>query len=63
MVVYTFNILLNVSKENLNDFVDQKLVELILKNRKGEIKVKPGYDGEYGVALIGEKVGKQEKLF
>ncbi len=56
-----FNVLLNVSKEkllriNLND----KLVEMILKNREGKIKVKPGYDGVYGEALLEEK---QSKLF
>jgi len=28
---------------------------LILKNRNGNINVKPGYDGEYGVAQIGEE--------
>jgi len=31
---------------------------LILKNRNGKINVKPGYDGEYGVAQIGEGQGK-----
>ena len=29
--------------------IDEKLMNLILKNREGQIKVKPGYDGEYGV--------------
>jgi len=56
-----FNILLNVSREEfLEADVDGKLVALILKNRKGNIRVKPGFDGEYGVAQIGEE---QEKLF
>jgi uncharacterized protein (TIGR00375 family) len=56
-----FNILFNVSeKEFLEKKVNPKLIELILKNREEKIKVKPGYDGEYGVAQIGEK---QEKLF
>jgi uncharacterized protein (TIGR00375 family) len=51
-----FNILFNVSKEDfLNKRIDDKLILLILKNREGKIKVKPGYDGEYGVALVEEK--------
>jgi uncharacterized protein (TIGR00375 family) len=54
-----FNILLNISKEQfLGKNVDEKLTELILRNREGKIKVKPGYDGEYGKAMIGEKQGK-----
>ncbi len=53
-----FNILLNVSKEDLfKKNVDDKLIELILKNRGGKIKVKPGFDGEYGKAILGEKQG------
>ncbi|MDO8623230.1 MAG: endonuclease Q family protein [archaeon] len=55
-----FNILLNITKEELiSKNVDDKLIELILKNRDGKIKVKPGYDGEYGIPLIEEK---QKKL-
>jgi uncharacterized protein (TIGR00375 family) len=51
-----FNILFNISKEDfLNKKVSNKLILLILKNREGKIKVKPGYDGEYGVALVEEK--------
>jgi uncharacterized protein (TIGR00375 family) len=51
-----FNILLNVSKEDLiNAEVSDKLIDLILKNREGKIKVKPGYDGTYGQAVFGEK--------
>jgi len=51
-----FNILLHVSKEELLiKKIDNKLIELILKNRKGKIKVKPGFDGEYGKVLMEEK--------
>lgn len=57
-----FNILLNVSKEELIGELkdDLKLVQLILNNRVGRIKVKPGYDGKYGELEEGEK---QAKLF
>ena len=54
-----FNILLKVPKEMLIKSFDAKFADLILKNREGKIKVKPGFDGEYGVALLGEK---QKKL-
>ncbi len=54
------NILLNVKKEEMAaKNVDFKLVELILLSREGKIKVKPGYDGEYGQVLMPEK---QQKL-
>jgi uncharacterized protein (TIGR00375 family) len=57
-----FNILLNVPKEELIRELkdDLKLVQLILDNRQGKIKVKPGYDGKYGELVEGEK---QAKLF
>ena len=50
-----FEILLKISKEKLLKVTDSKIVELILKNREGKIKVTPGYDGEYGIALLGDK--------
>jgi len=48
-----FNILINVSEEKFKvKDVGEKLIGLILENRMGKIKVKPGYDGEYGVANL-----------
>jgi len=49
-----FNILLHVSKEELSKALPENdlLVRLILENREGKIKVKPGYDGVYGQPLI-----------
>ena len=45
-----FNILLNVKNdEMIKAGFDEKLIEMILANREGKIRVKPGYDGEYGV--------------
>ncbi|MCF7910156.1 endonuclease Q family protein [Candidatus Pacearchaeota archaeon] len=62
-----FNILLNASKSDLeNSGIEKPLVELILKNRKGEIKVQPGYDGVYGEAVLDDLdvgIEKQGKLF
>jgi len=55
------NVLLKASKEMLlGKSFDAKLVELILSNREAKIKVAPGYDGEYGKALLGDK---QSALF
>ena len=55
-----FNILLNAKKEELMRVLpeDKKLIEIILKNREGKIKVKPGYDGVYGEAMLSEKQAK-----
>ncbi|MFA5953636.1 MAG: endonuclease Q family protein [Candidatus Pacearchaeota archaeon] len=60
-----FNILLKVSEEDLiKEKIEKDLIDLILKNRQGKIKVKPGYDGVYGEAIIEEiKKDKQKKLF
>ncbi len=57
-----FNILLNVPEEELLSELQEnkKLVELILKNRLGKIKVNPGYDGKYGELA---KESEQSKLF
>lgn len=57
-----FNILLNVSEEELNKVLENKLIiKLILKNRNSEINVKPGYDGEYGVALL-DNINKEKEF-
>ncbi|MEK6913060.1 MAG: endonuclease Q family protein [Nanoarchaeota archaeon] len=57
-----FHILLDVSNEELlQKNVDEKIIELILRNRKEKIKIKPGYDGEYGKALMGN-VEKQKTI-
>lgn len=55
------SILLDISeKEFISKKIPQKLINLILQNREGRIKIYPGYDGEYGVVLDGEK---QSTLF
>ena len=58
-----FDILLKVSREKLDQVVkNELLLDLIMKNRTGSIKVKPGYDGVYGEALL-EKNKEQKSLF
>lgn len=54
-----FNILLNVKKEELLEVIDEKLTGYLLKNRKGQIEVHPGFDGEYGVIVFEEKDKKK----
>ena len=41
-------VLLNVSEEKLKDVADEKIVEMIMRNREGKVDVIPGYDGVYG---------------
>jgi len=55
-----FNILLFVDKTELAKFLpnDELLVDLIFKNRIGNIKVQPGFDGQYGIPIIGERQSK-----
>ncbi|MCK5107419.1 MAG: hypothetical protein KAQ83_01715 [Nanoarchaeota archaeon] len=48
-----YYILLNASEEELLALTEKDIVENILKNRKGDIEVKPGYDGEYGIPVYG----------
>ena len=47
-----FNILLDVEKEKLKRVVDEKIVEVIIKNREDKLKILPGYDGEYGEVIL-----------
>ncbi len=51
-----FEVLLFVPFEKLmKEFPDDdKMINAIMKNREGKIKVKPGYDGVYGEAVIGD---------
>jgi len=47
-----FKILLEAGKEELEKkSVQERLIELILLNREGKLKVKAGFDGEYGKVL------------
>jgi uncharacterized protein (TIGR00375 family) len=47
-----FNILLNIKKGEFKELIEDNLIDLIIKNRLGKIKVTPGYDGTYGKAIF-----------
>ncbi|MBI4151041.1 DNA helicase UvrD [Candidatus Woesearchaeota archaeon] len=56
-----FFVLRDATKEQLLQATTPEIVDIILKNRKQEIKVKPGYDGAYGIPLIGKRLLKIEQ--
>jgi len=49
-----FNVLLDVPREELERTTRKQLVDIIMKNREGKIKVLPGYDGVYGTPIFDE---------
>ncbi len=49
------NILLDVSKENLEKVVEKELAEKIIAVRNKEVWVFPGFDGEYGKIFFDKK--------
>jgi PHP family Zn ribbon phosphoesterase len=56
-----FNILLNVSFGDLKKIVDEKLAEVIIKNREDKITIKPGFDGVYGKLILNGEVPVEQK--
>ena len=56
------NILLIAGGEKLARFVDEKIADLIIKNREGVLEVVPGFDGVYGYLKM-DVVKKQKTLF
>ena len=44
-----FGILLDLSESEIADVSTPEIASAIIAVRKGDVDVKPGYDGEYGV--------------
>ena len=62
-----FNILLNLSSDELRQIAKPLVAEAIVRVREGKLEVIPGYDGVYGqIKIFSErerKAAEQAKLF
>lgn len=47
-----FAVMLDASGDALRRVANEKIADLILRNRAGKIKIQPGYDGVYGKAVL-----------
>lgn len=47
-----FNVLLDMEEKELEEIAPRKIAEAIMKVRKGEISIAPGFDGEFGKISI-----------
>jgi len=57
-----FNILLDVSFEELKGIVFSRVAEGIKRTREGKVNISPGFDGEYGKVRIFSEVEKREAI-
>ncbi|MEK6967069.1 MAG: endonuclease Q family protein [Nanoarchaeota archaeon] len=49
-----FSTMLDIDENTLAKILDEKTLKAVMLNRQGKIKVKPGYDGAYGIPVIDE---------
>jgi uncharacterized protein (TIGR00375 family) len=57
------NVLLNVPKEELLKVTNEKIADAIIKAREGRVKYRPGYDGNYGIAVFDENFEFKKEKF
>ena len=55
------HILLNSSHEEIKQIAGEKIAELVIMNRNQQIKITPGYDGEYGHPIFGNEEKKEKR--
>ncbi len=58
-----YDVVLNASLEKLKEATNEKIAQALIDNREGKIKVKAGYDGKYGVPLLGEVKKQPQQEF
>lgn len=56
------NVLLDSEFAKLTSLVGEKIARAIIDIREGRIKIKPGYDGEYGVPIFSEEQEKKKGI-
>jgi len=56
-----YDVMRNISFEELKRLTNEKIADIIIKNREGKIKVEPGYDGVYGVPQLNGGEMPEEK--
>jgi len=56
-----FRILLDLSREELADFVPERILEGIVRVREGNLEITPGYDGVFGEVKIFGEEGREEE--
>jgi PHP family Zn ribbon phosphoesterase len=57
-----FNILLNITHDELIKVTHEKIADSILKMREGTVKFIPGYDGVYGKPIFNEVGNLKNKI-
>ncbi|MBS3110368.1 DNA helicase UvrD [Candidatus Woesearchaeota archaeon] len=50
-----YDILLSLGREELAKLAGEETADAVMANRNGEIVIRPGYDGVYGVPMLGQK--------